>query len=528
MKIEEIEEEYLTYSHSIDQGDFDFAFDGMTSLLEKVKEAKLPNREHILMLSNVAGAFIDIGHMGSNFHAAKVGLDILEAHEDELIKYIEEDTYYYNLSNAKSNLIKEKNPFNQSFETIEQLVELKSYLWKAIKHSNKNKGGYPPTYKVNLGNALKQQFRIVEALECYDEINRLEQDIPQPWINRSETLMMLNQVSNTYSIQMLEQVKAGYSNVLHSKAIPPKWVEYYRKQADYHQQKIDSLCKEEGIDHDPHDLEETEKEFQELSDFRKFCLENNLTLSEHGLYCKCAGSARDNLTIPTLAGITGDFVVPMEMVLNRLKSEFSFARRLYFEFVTHDEDYDHQHELCFSELFNEELLGLDVEKLRTAFRLCFGILDKIGVAICEFYDLYPANKQVSFQSFWQLNQGNRREKFNAVANPGLLALYSIATDLNDRKDGEWAFYKQWRNDLEHKFVVVHKEDKPSDVYKSYDFIEGIIFIKEEEFIDHLLRLFQITRSAIFSFVFTVRDQATQKKLDDAIYIKNSIYRQDYR
>jgi hypothetical protein len=528
MKIEEVEKEYAKLSNSIDEGEFGFAFDGFTNLLKIVEEGKFSDREYFLMLSNIAGAFIDIGHMETNIKATKLGLDILENHKDKIIEQVEEDTYFYNLSNAKSNLIEEKNPFNHSFETIEQLVELKSYLWKAIKQSDKNKGGHPPTYKVNLGIALKQQFRIVEALECYDEINGLKLDIPQSWINRSETLMMLNQVSNTYSIQMLEQVKDGYANVVNSKVIPPKWIDYYLSQVDYHQRKIDSLCEEEGIDRDPHDLEATENEFQELSDFRKFCLENNLTLSEHGLYCKCAGSARDNLTIPTLTGVVGDFVVPMEMVLNRLKSEFSFARRLYFEFLTHDEDYDHQHELCFSELFNEELLGLDVEKLRTAVRLCFGILDKIGVAICELYDLYPANKQVSFQSFWQLNQGNRRERFDAAANPGLLALYSIATDLNDRKDGEWAFYKQWRNDLEHKFVVVHKEDRPSDIYNSYDFMEGIIFIKEEEFIDHLLRLFQITRSAIFSFVFTVRDKAMKEKSGEALYIKNSIYRQDYR
>ena len=137
-------------------------------------------------------------------------------------------------------------------------------------------------------------------------------------------------------------------------------------------------------------------------------------------------------------------------------SEMCIRDSLYFEFIAQETENELQHESCFSELFNEDLLGLDVEKLRTSFRLCFGILDKIGVAICELYDLYPPNGQVSFQSFWQLSRGDRREKFEAVSNPGLLALYSIATDLNDRKDGEWAFFKTWRNDLEHKFVVVHK------------------------------------------------------------------------
>ena len=510
----------------VDVGEFSSALSNLYVFLEALEGSQDKDGAYYIMLFNIAGIFIDIGHMQPNMEASNKGLQILERNKTEIMEQVEEDPYYYNLSNAKSNLIQEKNPFNQTFETIEQLVELKSYLWKTIKLSNENKGVSPPTYTVNLGNALKQQFRLVEALKCYDDVNSLNLDIPQSWINRSESLMLLNQVSNTYSIQMLEQIKSGYENVITSDQLPPQWIDNYKEKIIFHQNKIDETCKETGIEEELHDQETTLKEYEELSDFRKFCLDNNLTLSEHGLYCKCAGSARDNLTIPTLTGVVGDFVVPMEMVLNRLKSEFSFSRRLYFEFLTHETEDDLQHESCFSELFNEELLGLDVERLRTAFRLCFGVLDKIGVAICELYDLYPPNGQVSFQSFWQLNSGNRRKRFDSIVNPGLLALYSIATDLNYRKEGEWAFFKQWRNDLEHKFVVVHKSDEPSDIYNSYSFMDGIIFIKEEDFIEHLKRLFQITRSAIFSFVFTVRDKAMKEKKEDGSYISISISKQD--
>jgi len=228
-----------------------------------------------------------------------------------------------------------------------------------------------------------------------------------------------------------------------------------------------------------------------------------------------------------MSGVVGDFVVPMEIVLNRLKSEFSFARRLYFEYVNNERNHELLHESCFSELFNDELLGLDVEKLRTAFRLCFGILDKIGVAICQLCDLYPPNGNVYFQSFWQLDRDNRRGKFNKHKNPGLLALYSIATDLNDKKHGEWSFLKNWRNNLEHEFVVVYKSETPSDIYNSYGFMKDMIFIKEEEFIEHLKRLLQLTRSAIFSFVFTVRDKAMNEKKDELLYIPHSITRKDY-
>ena len=527
MITEKMVEELERLSRLVDLGKFSCALNDLYVLLKLIEGSTDKNGAYYRMLSNIAGVFVDIGHMQPNIEASNKGLQILEHNKAKIMEQIEEkDVYYYNLSNAKSNLIVEKNPFNQNFETIEQLVELKSYLWKAIKLSNESKQVSPPEYTVNLGNALKQQFRLVEALKCYDDVNSLNLDVPQAWINRSESLMLLNQVSNTYSIQMLEQIKIGYENIIASKQLPPQWIEHYKEKVIFRQNKIDEIRKEEGIEEELHDKETTLKEYKELSDFRKFCLDNYLTLSEHGLYCKCVGSARDNLTIPTLTGVVGDFVVPMEMVLNRLKSEFSFSRRLYFEFLTHKVEDDLQYESCFSELFNDELLGLDVERIRTAFRLCFGILDKIAVAICELYDLYPPNRQVSFQSFWQLNKDNRRERFDSIVNPGLLALYSIATDLNYRQDGEWAFFKQWRNDLEHKFVVVQKLDKPSDIYNSYSFMDGIIFIKEKDFIEHLKRMLQITRSAIFSFVFAVRDKAIKEKKEDGQYISIAIPKQD--
>jgi len=440
MEVNNIAIELHRLSKLVDIGQFDEALSGIEILCRDVSTVVEKNNVFFRIISNIASIFIDIGHMKPSVESTRKGLIILKRYKNEIIDQIGGSAYYYNLSNAKSNLVDEKDPFNHSFSTIEQLVEIKADLWRSIKllaiHDIKQS---QPTYFVNLGNSLKQQFRLVEALDCYDLVNSLELDIPQSWINRSATLLMLNQVSNTYSVQMLKQIQGGYEKALLSKEIPPQWKKFYRKQVVFFQNKINELCKETGIGPDLHDNENTRQEYNQLSNYRKFCLDNNLSLSEHGLYCSCSGSARDNLTIPTTGGVVGDFVIPMEMVLNRLKSEFSFARHLYFEYLSSKENCRVLHDLCFSELFNDELLGIDVEKLRTAFRVCFGILDKIAIAICNLYDLYPPTETVYFQSFWQLDRDNRREKFNKHKSPGLLALYSIATDLNDKKNGELFF-----------------------------------------------------------------------------------------
>jgi len=528
MLVEDINTQISDLSKLIGLGQFDGALTGLKDLQYKIEGISSRESGYFSSIANVASLLIDIGMMKPCKDSTNTGLSILNDNKEQILEQIGEDNYYYNLSNAKSGLIEETNPFNHSFSTIEQLVEIKTDLWKAIKYQRENnKNEVSPQFLVNLGNCLKSQFRIVEALECYDQVTVLDLDIPQAWLNRSEALLMLNTVSSSYSIQMLMQIKNGYEQVLSSKEVPPPWIQYYKSQRDLHAQKIKELSEEHDIGIDLHEEKLTKQEYESLSEYRRFCFDNKLTLSEHGLYCSCYGSARDNLTIPTSGGVVGDFVIPMEMVLNRLKSEFSFARHLFYEYQMSEEDLDLLHESCFSELFNDELLGIDVERLRTAFRSCFGILDKIGVAICELYDVYPPNGTVSFQSFWQLDRNDRRSLFDEVKSPGLLALYSIATDLNDRKDGEWHFLKQLRNDLEHEFVVVHKHDEPGDVYSSYELLSNVVFIREDTFISYVKRLLQLTRSAIFSFVFAVRDKALSEEKKDGIYIPNALLRQDF-
>ncbi len=520
------QQEFEATSQLIDQGRFDEAADKTKLLLQVVDNSKPKQDFHYILYFNLCGQLVDIGAAKPCRELTMLGLNMMLQHEIKMKELVGLHSYYYNLANAKSNLVSNKNPFGHTFETIEEVVELKGYYWKAIKAAQ-FEGLDCPEYLVNLANALKQQFRISEALINYDKVNALNLDIPQSWINRSETLLMLNTLSDNYSIKMLKEVQQGYEKALASTVIPPDWATYYATQANDFKSRIqDHLQQINANDEDDDHL--TEEEFARFSDFRKFCINETLTLSEHGLYCACDGSARDNLSIPILEkGLAGDYIPQMEMVLNRLKSEFSFARRQYFEYLFHSDDVDELHESCFSELLNDEMLGSRIEKLRIAFRMCFGILDKIAVAICELYNIHPPKGKIYFESFWQLDKANRRQQFEAIKNPGLLALYSIATDLSQHKDGEWSLFKSWRNALEHGFLVIHENEAPSDRYDTYGFYKDITFIPLGQFLHYTQQLLQITRSAIFSFVFTVRQKSLSEVKADGKYIPQELLRKDY-
>lgn len=522
LEIKLMVEELAALHQLVGAGEFSDCYPRALALLERTKTVS-NDTYRIRLLLNISGILVDIGSMSMNKESSSLGLTLMEENKQDFIGVSGEGEYYYNLSNARVGLIKESDPFKHTFKSIEELIDIKSLLWKSLRFQHEKTSHLLPQLMVNLGNILKRQFRLSESLDFYDRVNSLSLDIPEAWINRSEALMMLNQVSGSYSVQMLHEVKSGYEKAANSDGVPPSWRASYKLYVRHLETKINHTCEQLGIGADDRavDSHDTQTEFNELTDFRKFVLLRHLSLSEHGLYCACTGSARDNLTIPNTSGIVGDFVPAMEMVLNRLKSEFSLARLFYYEHQSDIQDNESKYESCFSELFNGELLSMDVEKLRTSFRLCFGILDKIGAAICDLYSVHPGGN-IYFHNFWRLDKPDRRELFESIKTPGLIALYSLATDLNKHKDGELAFYKDWRNNFEHKFVVLYAGDRPVDVYGSFEASKDIELIQEAEFVGHLEQLLQITRSAIFSFVFCVREKAERDREADGIYIPNTI------
>lgn len=404
MITKELVDESINIHRLVDYGDFDLAYQQSVIFLEKLEKIKVKGDNYFIVLGNVAGGLVDIGQMSKHKKAAELGFKLMDNNKEALALVQGESHFYYNYANALSNKISVDNPHDHTFQSIEELVSLKNIYWRAFRFSSQESEEFQAELSVNLANSLRSQFRLSEALRYYDLTNRKGLDIPQSWVNRSAALIELNLVSSSYSIKLLKEIRKGYINASVSKKIPPQWESFYLGRIAQTNDKIQKCVSAEG-ETDEHDDMLTQQEFGALSAYRQFCLVNHLTLSEHGLYCPCVGSATDNLVISSSGGVTGDFIVPMEMALNRFKSEFSLARHLYFDYL-YPQDTDAIKEEChFLELHNDEILGIDIEKIRTAFRLCFGILDKIAVCICELHKVYPPakkgglQKNIYFQSF---------------------------------------------------------------------------------------------------------------------------------
>lgn len=508
LTLQEINDVINAISNSIDAEQYDEALLDSEKILNELE--KYETSESVLhLLFNLAAQFIDVGTSLRNKNAVSKGIQILETNSEHY-ETQSNINYYYNLANGKLSLANDCGYSEEkvNFKNLDLYNDVKNLYWKAYKLIKKeNNYDLYQQNIINLANTLKQQFRFSEALQLYNSVIEQNTPYPQAWLNRTSCLEQFDQLLDHRTEKMITEIIKGYKFASESPLIPKAWIPYYNSKIDYLTQKLSS----KNLDID--ELE-THKEYCSMSEFRQWCIDENLTLNVHGMYCSCIANERDNLTL--LGGvISSDKILQYEQYLNRIKAEFSLVRVLYYESKS-TESSKLDFESCYSELYDQEIINIRSEKLRTCFRLCFSILDKLAIFLCQYFGL-TINKNTAFNNFWHTNKVKLEEKENFA----LIAINSLIYDLNE-KSGQFGFYKNWRNALEHHILFL--------VPDSYEFTNDSThtYVKINEFESSLENLLQFTRSAIFSTVFAIVEDFRQKRPHDSKnVIKITVHKKDF-
>lgn len=464
-----------------------------------------------LLLAEIAGCLIDIGCEGRDEPAIRTGLSLLEKNRSLLDGLLTGASIDYNLGNAKSGLaeLRSPNPFAPpGLADHNLLLAAKNHYWAARKAYQRS-DNFAKLLGTNLGSMLRKSGRITEALAAYDDVLADDPAFTMAHFHRGLALLVLEQLSGVRTITLLRQALTEYALTAESADAPVAVREVAVTMRERTLKRL--TARGYTLDQLRGQGEELQRESTEHSAYRQFTLRHHLGLSEHSLYCHCKGSRRDDLRIATnRTPVTGDRVPRFEHILNRLKAEFAAARLLYYQATT-DQSWDlHEQEVTYAELFEGETVSIGTELLRTSFRLCLGILDKIALGICELYDVAESHEKLYFESFWQspAHKGKAGTRWTTLIarskNPALVALYSQATDLGH--DGEWSLFKAWRNDLEHRFLILTDEATPPDRWNAREGTFGTRCVALAEFTQQTLHLLQFTRSAIFNFTYCARHE----------------------
>lgn len=483
---------------------------------EKIAEFEAPSNDeeyNFSVLANLYGFLIDLGYQTFDKESLETAIIFFESNESKLLELAPPSTYYYNLANAKHGLarvfINEKRCV-PNLETVKKILQAPINLyWIAFKYAKQEQNDLTRhQIMINLSNSLSNVARHVEAQQFLDSVLINDPTFPEALISRADNLLWMTRITNCpLSIAHYAEVYKSYKSGLLAPNIP----EDIETSTKLKLAEVIYIIESNGftLTNIDSELAISKAEQNNHSEARRFSIENFLTLNEHTIYCGCRVSELDDLQIGVPHGSFQTPVLPkLELLLNRMKSEFALARWHYFQ---HDNaDFNIDYDARFTELMDNEIINAKSELLRTSFRICYGILDKIAHGICKLYNL--DSKRVYFETFWE--QPTRWNILNNTRNLHLSALYSIANNLSP-KGGELREFRDWRNKLEHNILILkdnsHYHSDPLQVYEDEEFITVVDI---NEFRTKTLHLLQLTRAAIFSFVYCVRLQ-TIERLDDS-------------
>jgi len=149
-----------------------------------------------------------------------------------------------------------------------------------------------------------------------------------------------------------------------------------------------------------------------------------------------------------------------------LKQEFVSARWFYFEGINAEASHFSDHQVLLYNTLDYPALGIGVEKVKTAFRMSYSLLDKIAYFLNHYLKLAIPEKKISFRTLWrEKDSGPVRAQFESSENWPFRGLYWLSKDMfekdfNDVTEPDARALHELRNHLEHKYVKVHSMSVP--------------------------------------------------------------------
>ena len=384
-----------------------------------------------------------------------------------------------------------------------------SNYWRSLKICERKDEKY--NIRNNLANCLVLTGRFIEATSLLNENIKQNPKRFQSFASLGHAMEDLKDASSLPDIPSFYFVIA--EKYLEAKKASPN--DHTKEDIEVDIERCKLKLQSMGFELNETNLTEnrnTEQiEFDKFSKYRKYVLINQLSLNEHALHCYCLNAKQDNLSIGLYNGsihLNKPIKLrELERYLNRIKSEYAFARLLFYKYETFNISDNH----FYSEndyknaavQDDDEILGYRIEHIRTSYRILYGLLDKIASAILVHYNIPENGKSVYFEDIFH----QFKNELSTKNNIHLHALQSMSLDLSQSLDGikvgSLGFYKKIRNKLEHGLLILSKNQTDFEVRE----------INILDFKTFVIELMRLTKSAIFSLNYLIRTETLFKELD---------------
>jgi hypothetical protein len=366
----------------------------------------------------------------------------------------------------------------------------------------------------NLGNTLNSLGRSIEALHIYDQalalVPRFAMALGNRGIARAELARLL--YDRGHAILLFQGAAADIRGAL---AADATWDNHYPGAIELYQRWLDWLSallehnQPRPIDLDGFSLGRTKTEKR----YRRWALDNQLFLSPLMVLGAHSIAARDPFGLPSHRG---KFDEPPHFIAwyNQMKQEFAAARLMLFESLDSRDRHYADRDLLLVDTLDFPAFGLKVEKQRIAFRMAYGLLDKIAGFLNGYFELGEDPNRLSLRTIWPTT-GKVRAEFADRPNLPLRGLYWLSLDLLaaepadiDAIAPDAADLNRLRNALEHRCVVLREVDTslPSGIVETSTM---------RAFEEATFRMISLSRAALFYLSMAVgKEEERRDKEDD--------------
>jgi len=257
--------------------------------------------------------------------------------------------------------------------------------------------------------------------------------------------------------------------------------------------------------------------------YRRWCLRHRLFLCPLNDLGSHLAAATDDLMLPPLTeGLNdrpnGHLPPPIVGFFSQMKQEYVSARFMLFEGISSAQVHFSDRGVSLIDTLDYPLYSLASERIRTAFRIAYSLLDKVAFLVNHYWALGKSPERISFKNVWMIEKKTRLlPQLEERDNLPLRGLFWLSKELFDDqlKQTTAADARELhsiRNALEHAYLRVSVGwAKPFIINGTGNGSFGIA-IGSDELEAKALRVMQMARSALFYVSFAIGAEERKKML----------------
>lgn len=270
--------------------------------------------------------------------------------------------------------------------------------------------------------------------------------------------------------------------------------------------------------------------------YRHWCLQHRLFLCSLNDLGEHLAAATDNLILPPLAERLNDRprgYLPPRIIgfFNQIKQEYASARFALFEGMSSARVHFSDRGVSLTDTLDYPLYSLASERVRTAFRVSYSLLDKVAFLIDRYWALGKTPHRISFKNVWMNEKKSRLlPQLEDRDNLPLRGLFWLSKELFDDQlkqttSADARELHAIRNALEHSYLRINEGWAKAFVIDGAKGDDFGIAIGSDELEAKAIRVMQMVRSALFyvSFAIGIEERKKQRKLPRQFICSVPIY-----